>query len=507
MARENQGLQITLIVFIMLTLICGGLAFFFNKQLTKTNAELEGAKASATEAGQRATTFQAERDELAVMITGAAPSSDGIDPIKTVYDRIMDGYTAVAGEPAVLVDAYALALPQGQDNYNGLVTALYTSNISLRKSNTTLTQQYAAMEVQMNNTAAEREAQRAEYQMELARETAAKDSAEARLDSTEQTLTDEREAFLVSLTTERQTVQTVELDRDTRVAQANDERDETARANQTIQDILNDYRSETMETPDGEITHVSQRDNIVFVNLGSDHGIRRQMTFSVYSDDTNNVTAEYAKATIEIMEVIDRDLSKARILTDEGRDPIMPQDLIYTPLWRPYQHLSFALTGGLDIDEDGESDLDLIRRLIGINGGVVDAYIDDEGEINGDITAETRFLVLGTRTTELSTDKQRDARTQFINEADRLGVESLQLADLLRLMGYRETAPAVGFGEFSSPGDFRPRPEGGIQRDSPGRTSDLFMGGEGEFPDSPGTVSGLFRERTPPSHATGTAYE
>ena len=441
------------------------------------------------------------------MITGAAPGSDGIDPMETVYKRIMEGHTFVAGEPQVVVDAYVLALPQGQDNYNGLVSALYTANISLRKSNETLLQQYTDMEISMNAVAGERDAQSQKFQAQLALENQAKLDAETRLTQTEQTLTSERRTFQDTIGAERQRAQLAEQDRDTQVAEQVAITERTQTANDELQNRFILLSRESFETPDGEITHVSLRDDIVYVNLGSDHGIRRQMMFSVYRPNTNDVTSEYAKATIEIMEIIDRDLSKARIITDEIRDPIMPNDLIYTPLWRPYEHLSFALLAGLDVDEDGESDVDLIRRLIEIHGGVVDAYIDDEGIAHGGIDAETRFLVRGSLMTELATEAQLAANTGFIEEADRLGVKSMQLTDLLRMTGYRKTAPDVGYGEFAGPNDFRPRPEGGVQRVSPGRTTDLFMGGEDRFPDSPGTVSGLFRERTPPAHATGTAYE
>lgn len=55
----------------------------------------------------------------------------------------------------------------------------------------------------------------------------------------------------------------------------------------------------------------------------------------------------------------------------------------------------FAIVGFVDIDSDGKSDLEALRRLIKLNGGLVDAELAVDGTIFGDLRSDTRRLILG----------------------------------------------------------------------------------------------------------------
>ena len=70
-------------------------------------------------------------------------------------------------------------------------------------------------------------------------------------------------------------------------------------------------------------------------------------------------------------------------------------DQIYSQVWHRGKKLHFALTGVIDVDGDGRSDLQMIRDLVELNGGVVDAYLGEDGKVNGEISVGTRYLVLG----------------------------------------------------------------------------------------------------------------
>src|SRR5206468_3589557 len=76
-------------------------------------------------------------------------------------------------------------------------------------------------------------------------------------------------------------------------------------------------------------------------------------------------------------------------------NPIMPGDQIFSPTWEPGRAEHFALTGFMDIDNDGGSDRQRIRDLIALNGGVIDAESDDEGKKTGSMSINTKYLVLG----------------------------------------------------------------------------------------------------------------
>ena len=72
-------------------------------------------------------------------------------------------------------------------------------------------------------------------------------------------------------------------------------------------------------------------------------------------------------------------MAEARVTEDDATNPILTGDRIYSQVWQPGKKLHFALTGLIDLDGDTRSDMQLARELIELNGGVVDAYVADEG--------------------------------------------------------------------------------------------------------------------------------
>lgn len=215
--------------------------------------------------------------------------------------------------------------------------------------------------------------------------------------------------------------------------------------NQGYREELEKYKSPEYDAPHGEIRWVNQAARSVYINLGRADGLRRQMTFSVYDRDAANVAA-VPKGKIEVTRIVDDHLAEARILEDQVANPIMPGDFIYTPAWSPGRRLHFALAGFMDINGDGKSDRQLIRNLITLNGGEIDAEVTDTGEFVGKLTPGTRYLVLGERPTETTNPELIRSYTQIIKNAQELGVETVDVMELLDRMGYRGEVRTVGLG-------------------------------------------------------------
>ena len=149
--------------------------------------------------------------------------------------------------------------------------------------------------------------------------------------------------------------------------------------------------AESFEVADGRITWVNQN-GTVWINVGSADAIRRQVTFNVYDADENDADRAVKKGSIEVTRVMGDHSAEARITQDSPTNPILTGDNIYSPVWHRGKKLRFAFAGVIDFDDDGVSDLKLARELIELNGGVVDAYLDDNGKIVKDITPNTRYL-------------------------------------------------------------------------------------------------------------------
>ena len=142
----------------------------------------------------------------------------------------------------------------------------------------------------------------------------------------------------------------------------------------------------------------------------------------------------------------------------------------------------------MDIDNDGKSDLQRVINLITMNGGVVDCYLDDDFKRIGKMLTSTRFVVLGKAPDANATKERIDERTRMMRDADRLGLRTIALAELLVRMGWKNQTPVVRFGAGANPNDFRAQPPEGVPRTSGGNVSDVF------------------RKREPPRRAGGSAY-
>ena len=68
-------------------------------------------------------------------------------------------------------------------------------------------------------------------------------------------------------------------------------------------------------------------------------------------------------------------LSEARILEDTPSNPIIGGDVIHTPAWSPGQRVHFALAMKMDINKDGIDDYEMVKNIIQMNGGVIDAEL------------------------------------------------------------------------------------------------------------------------------------
>jgi hypothetical protein len=215
------------------------------------------------------------------------------------------------------------------------------------------------------------------------------------------------------------------------------------------------------------------------VNLGEADGLRRLMTFGVFTSATDDVSQAEKKASIEVIEIMGPHMCEARITDDKPGNPVVLGDLVFTPIWAPGKRIHFALAGFLDMDGDGRSDLEKVKSIISTNGAVVDAFQDATGAVKGLITTETNYLVMGLPPDDKSTKDMRRGYTKMIDDAKSNLVKPIKLDELLQRMGYRDMEHVTQYGKGANPRDFRPTPPR-----------------EGN-PVSSGTVSPLFQPRQP----------
>lgn len=231
------------------------------------------------------------------------------------------------------------------------------------------------------------------------------------------------------------------------------------------------------EVADGEITAVSQRTQLVWINLGSADGLRPQMTFSVFAHDENRNTIDRKKGSIEVVKILEPHLAECRIMQPNDpaeksklfTEPLLPGDKLFNPGWSPGQVLRFAIAGFIDIDGDGKSDREIIRSVIENSGSVIDAEVTDDGKLIGAPSVVTRYLIRGEDPrvkrvpgqSDENAKKTADAYSTLVKKcADEFNVEQIDASKFLAMMGWKVEQRTTMLGARRDASKFRVRKPG-----------------------------------------------
>ena len=289
-----------------------------------------------------------------------------------------------------------------------------------------------------------------------------------------------------------------------------------------LRDQVNKLENVSFEIPDGHIVRVDNTTGSVWIDLGSYHNLRPQVSFSVYVKAHHGVGrgVEDMKAKIEVVQIRDSQLAEARILEEDIERPIQEGDPIYSPIWTAGVEEKFSFVGILDLNGDGESDRELLHDIIKNAGAGIEIMVNDEGKRvdeagnilteDSKLTVDTKFLVVGRIPNPLDfagfDEKQKHAldvqeQHQLLEkEARRQGIRTVNFGDFLNYIGYKaqqrlyvagEKRPfTLKYGARSASTDEAL----GANRLSTGQTSRLFNKSRKSGQDqSTGTTSGLFR--------------
>jgi hypothetical protein len=476
-SSDSQGLQISLIIFVILTIILSVTTFVFFRQ-----------------SDQHFNQAKTDREDAQKANTGLRTATDQINQLKQMAG-FAEGDTIEAITKAFEEDKtkYMTGLP-GDQSYRNAMQQLHASFQAASAGKAAADVKSMAMETEMRNNLTSFQGQQKQFSDDL------------------EALRKELEGERGKYTADRETLGTQNSDL---LAQVQKKTDEVAAANtqreQNAQDLttrltdantkyagLNQlYRgvvSDAPDRPDGEIVWTNPRAGTVWINRGSADFVRRQTTFSVFGTDVNKVVSTPSKARIEVTQVMGEHMSAAKVVDDDLSNPITQGDVIYSPVWDPGRPVQFAVIGRMDINGDHVDDRQLIENLITMSGGVIVAKDNDTED--REITVETRYVVQGENPVE---DTARsDKFNRILGAAREIGAELISVSELLDRMGYKDLNRVVQLGKFAKPGEMRePAPDGGIPV-SRGNTTTMF--------DTP-TGRGSFRPRRPPQPKTGSAYD
>lgn len=470
-SSENQGLQITLIIFVILTIILAVTTFVFVRQWSEVRDQRDKEK------------------------TDNAVKTDGLNKAVQEIERMrqMIGLPEAGGAPGAGIGAaeeqfkkdmqtWAATFPEEKQRYRDALEQVYATLNAMSAQLREEQAKSASLAAQAEQREADKQKQIEEFtgQLQSARDDLAGERAKFKADLERITLDNDD---LKRKLSERQ----AELDTRVKEFDADKKRydNEVSKRDAQIDNLSEQVREATIETfevADGEVVRVDMARRLVWINLGRDDHLRPRITFAVYSGNENDVARYAKKGSVEVTNVLGAKLAECRITDDAILNPITPGDKIYTPAWHPGRQEHFALLGVLDIDGDEASDRQTVRDLIALAGGVVDAELDDKGKRIGEMTLNTRYLVQGEQpeVSGLEGDDQLKKFNEMVREAKSLGIEMLTIDKFLDHVGFKDPKRLLHF-KTSGAMDFR---------------SDRADGG---YPTSPGTTTELFRQRIPGS--------
>lgn len=229
-------------------------------------------------------------------------------------------------------------------------------------------------------------------------------------------------------------------------------------------DELTEYTNLDFANPQGKVTGTADGGNVVWINLGRDDGLREGVAFTVIDESEVNTTEAKGKAHMVITRVIEDHphLSQARVTDYKPTQPIMVEDKVFSPAWRPGRTIGFALVGEMDINGDYQDDINEVRDLIRRSGGKIDAEIDSKGNRVANLpgmSPNTEYLVLGSDLGIIKGGNPEELAKQaayekFRAEARRNGIIQISLDKLLGYLKADQAQKVVPLGDRIQGKDF-----------------------------------------------------
>jgi len=535
---RGNAWQITAIIAIILVVVLIVPLVIMGRNHQTLSDERNQARDEQRTTAQRAATLEGEVRTLKTLISGADAAT--LDAIQRQHAAIVER-----------------ALPGENDTtrpYHDVLTAMLGDLSNVRRERGEMQVRFDQLESDFNNTRLSHEAVVADVRQRLAAVERERD-AEQRLFQQEKVNYDQQ--LRAAHEQQNLTLSRAERDRHMLTDRANQlevSNRDISDTNRNLAAMLEDVRNPNVEHPAGRIISVDQQAGIATINVGSADGLLVRTMFSVYHSSITGLTfrtapvgqeaiycdvcrrdiaRDVSKASVEVTRIIGPHRAEVRILDDILTDPIMVGDVIYSPIWKPGQRMRFALTAGMHLPGSGiAAGTEAVKRLIEMNGGVVDAWIEEivplgEEHLRGAISDLTNFVVICENASRnLEPEVAREQEALLANARNR-AIRVISLQDLLSRMAWRNVTPVYVFGQQEflpdmmrvvPPHQGATRQSGGVIspiftpynpatrvdareaspiRTSPGIVSPLFNDAVPPPPNSSGRTSDLFRPRSP----------
>ena len=468
-SRQNQGLQIALIFFVVSTILLSVVVYF-----TSTSAIENGDKVVKKDEELREVKKQRDSystlSNLLMAWIGEGEWSE--EQWNTEYENLVGDSDAALSDIVGKAKQYKTYYDEDMFNFSAdytdpkgwrtlpgyLLTTIKSKNSLISNVNTQLAELRANFDARI--AAAMKQVDEAEKSRDVALQEKAE--ADRQHQATEANIRSEQEATLASLNTARQQQQ---ADYTTLTDEVNVRDDRIVRLDENVSRLaakVDEYEEEEFEFADGKITRINPTLGLVWINLGTADNLPRNAVFGVYGQDDSTFNRDGVKGKIRIKRILDGHSAEAEIVDSSIENTLLVGDNIFTSTWKPGRTMKYAISGRVDFDGDGIATALDLKRLISLiedNAGQVVASVNPEtGELEGEVDALTNFLVIGDADPEDASVLKAiaDSSGEMKKAANEAGVQTMFASELMDSFGYRDDSNIERLGAGTS-SEFVPR--------------------------------------------------
>lgn len=448
-ARENQGYLIAVILLVLLSVVLAIATYFgFTNQGEYAN-QRDAAREELANEQKASQAFEALATMSESFIGVPGSSMTDVTTAMTLLESTGLQDRISQGRQLAQVHSQDMSLHTSKDpavdsTYRGLMSDLVTGINNLHNVKAVLDNQVK------------------DAQDKLRTELAARDKAieekDKQLVAAQNDLDKEREGHKKTfdeLTSQLNTAETNVKEVSTKLSSANDTISENLKEfTKTKTDLevqvadlnlqLEKFLRKETDIADGQIVGVAPILGKVTINLGYDDNLLPNQTFAIFDQQNTHFTDGEEKATFEVTRILDAHLAEGRITRQSITNPILIRDFVVTSTWDPGYAVPIAIVGSIDLDGDGQSDLERLISIIEQNGGKVVAYHDAEGNVVGKIDGNTRLFVKGDAPLG---GPGTDGYNSLEAQRKIYQVREISVREMLNSMGYRSEAKIQRFNE------------------------------------------------------------
>jgi len=407
-AGGSNSIKIALIVFVVLTVVSLAVTIFILTKYSDMQTRESDARNQAATAQRSLTQIQQQLERFAGLTIGESTSD-----IPKIQQTIDSGRRRVLHDPAMkganfAPDAAVVTLLEG----------LHKQFVAQGEELNKVKGDWKQLSDEREQAIKTDEATRKEF-------TDKADELQKKYQELEQQSAKDREAWQKQVADLAHKLETAGEEAGVLLAAERQKREATAKDLQTCEGrakelvaTLASFRpspdlTSALQIADGQVLRAVTGENIVYISIGERDGLKRGITFAVYSRLGGIPADGKGKATVEVTEVFET-TAECKVTSSTPNDPIVEGDVAANPVFDKSRKLNFLVAGDFDLNFDGKIDDPAgvqVTALITQAGGNVVKKLD----------ARTDFVVLGAPpplAVEAGAKESPEARERAAKRAD-----------------------------------------------------------------------------------------